>query len=102
MFRKLEISLITVSKTYVRFEDAKRAIAIGNDRPDCYKEWCGFEYASSNSTGSMQANLKKRRKLHEYVEQERFPRQERQIVVEEYEEDIYYLLVYFLYCYVYL
>ena len=63
-------------------------------------EWILFgEYASSNSAGNMRANFKKRRKLHEYAEQERFPRQERQIVVEEYEEDIYYLLVFFLSCY---
>ena len=48
----------------------------------------GGEYASSNAEGNMEANLKKRRKLHEYAEQVRFPRQERQIVVEEYEEDI--------------
>jgi hypothetical protein len=36
----------------------------------------------------MQAKFKKRRKLHEFAEQERFPRQERQLVVEEYGEDI--------------
>ena len=52
-------------------------------------EWIHFgEYASSNSAGNMEANLKKKKKLHEYAEQERFPRQERQIVVEKYEEEI--------------
>jgi hypothetical protein len=40
-----------------------------------------FEY-SSNSTGRMEENLKKRRKLHEFAGQERFPTQERELVVE--------------------
>ena len=71
-----------MEQTYVGFKDAKRAIAIGN-RPNCYKEWCVFEYASSNSTGSMGSTLKKKWKMHEVAEQEQFLTQERELVVVE-------------------
>jgi hypothetical protein len=79
---------ITREQHHICLDDARWAVAIEKDRPKCFKEWRVFDYASGNSAGNMEANLKKKRKLHDYSEQERFPIQERQLVVEEYEEEI--------------